>query len=236
MYVRFEGLEGLSMSKVFYLILTLFISINDFTYSEEKISSSLEGVISVANASGDIVPAKDILIWVNIPDHSPSRKPRVEKMNQKNKEFEPRVMIAPVNTEVYFPNLDQIYHSIFSLNNVKKIDLGKYKGKGEAVIFEHPGIYPIGCEIHPWMSAFVVIVDTPFYAKSGLRGNYRIRDLVPGKYTFEVWSSSFKEQARFDFELKPGKNIFNWSAPLKLLKKKIKRRNTNKKSRFKGLY
>ena len=60
---------------------------NSFTYSEEKISSSLEGVISVANASGDLVPAKDILIWVNIPDHRPSRRPRVEKMNQKNKIF-----------------------------------------------------------------------------------------------------------------------------------------------------
>lgn len=224
------------MFKIFGLLLTPLIIINGFTNSIVKTSASLEGQITFPNPTGDLIPAKDVLIWVKIPGHSPSRKPRVEKMNQKNKEFEPRVMIAPVNTEVYFPNLDQIFHSIFSLNSVKKIDLGKYKGKGEAVTFEQAGIYQIGCEIHPWMSAFVVIVDTPFYAKSGLRGDYRIRDLLPGKYTFEIWSSSFKEQTSFEYELKPGKNLFNWTAPTTLLKKKMKRRHKKKKTKFQGLY
>lgn len=224
------------MFKIFGLLLTPLIIINGFTNSIVKTSASLEGQITFPNPTGDLIPAKDVLIWVKIPGHNPSRKPRVEKMNQKNKEFEPRVMIAPVNTEVYFPNLDQIFHSIFSLNRVKKIDLGKYKGKGEAVTFEQAGIYPIGCEIHPWMSAFVVIVDTPFYAKSGLRGDYRIRDLLPGKHTFEIWSSSFKEQTSFEYELKPGKNLFNWTAPTRLLKKKMKRRHKKKKTKFQGLY
>ncbi len=224
------------MARTFNLILTFIFVSNCFTNNAGSLTASLEGVISFSKFNGDSVPAKDVLIWVKIPNHKPSRRLRVEKMNQKNKEFEPRVMIAPVNTEVHFPNLDNIYHSIFSYNKVKKIDLGQYKGKGKAVIFEQPGVYPIGCEIHPWMSAFVVIVDTPFYSKTGLRGNYRIRDLVPGKYTFEVWSSSFKEQTNFEFELKPGKNVFNWAAPLDLIKKKIKRRKTKKKSQFKGLY
>ena len=81
-------------------------------------------------------------------------------MNQKNKEFEPRVMIAPVNTEVYFPNLDQIYHSIFSLNNIKKIDFihvdvniystskkilevtKKYMNKDSLILFDELVNYP----------------------------------------------------------------------------------------------
>lgn len=224
------------MATAFNLVLIFILISNCFTTNLGPETSSLAGVISFSKSTGGSVPAKDALIWVKIPGHQPLRRLRVEKMNQKNKEFEPRVMIAPINTEIYFPNLDNIYHSIFSYNNFKKIDLGKYKGKGKAVTFEKVGVYPIGCEIHPWMSAFVVIVDTPFYAKTGLQGNYLIRDLIPGKYTFELWSSSFKDQTSFEFELQPGKNVFNWTAPLNLLKKKIKRRKTTKKSKFKGIY
>jgi len=220
-----------------YLLLLIFsVLITVSGASDTSDTASLEGVILFESEEGQPLPAKDVLIWVKIPGHEPSRAPRVEKMNQKNKEFEPRVMIAPVNTEVYFPNLDSIFHSIFSFNKVKKIDLGQYKGKGMPVVFEEPGIYPIGCEIHPWMSAFVVIVDTPFYAKTGITGKFKFRNLVSGKHTFEVWSPKLKKQSQIEITLKSGKNNYDWRASKDLLKKSRKRKKKVEKKNLGGLY
>lgn len=217
-----------------FLLFSVLIIVSGASDHSDK--ASLEGSISFQFEADKTLPAKDVLIWVKIPGHEPSRAPRVEKMNQKNKEFEPRVMIAPVNTEVYFPNLDSIFHSIFSFNKVKKIDLGQYKGKGMPVVFEEPGIYPIGCAIHPWMSAFVVIVDTPFYAKTGITGKFKFRNLIAGKYTFEVWSPKFKKQSQIEITLKSGKNTFDWIASKDLLKKSRKRKKKVKKKNIGGLY
>lgn len=217
-----------------FCVLVGAISLLSSVVADELVPTELKGVISFG--SGEAQPAKDVVIWVNIPGHQPSRLPRVEKMNQKDKEFEPRVLIAPTNTEVYFPNLDPIFHSIFSYNKVKKIDLGQYKGKGLPVMFEEPGIYPIGCEIHPWMSAFVVIVDTPFYGKTNFKGAYNISELVPGTYSFKVWSPKFKEQTEVEYTVKSGQNTFNWTVPASLLKKSISRKKQRDKKKSEGLY
>lgn len=202
--------------------------------TEQQIATrdvQLSGIVSDAEGT----TLKDAVLWIEIPGVKPSREPRVEKMIQKDKEFVPHVMVAPVNTEVWFPNLDKIYHNIFSYNKVKNLNLGQYKGKGTPVMFEETGIYPIGCEIHPWMSAFIVVVDTPFFAKSGLTGNYRFRQLVPGNHTLKIWATSLKETVEVPVEVKEGKQAFNVVLPMEAFKrrKKKKKKADKKKGRYK---
>ena len=68
------GVRRLNMFKIFGLLLTPLIIINGFTNSIVKTSASLEGQITFPNPTGDLIPAKDVLIWVKIPGHSPSSK------------------------------------------------------------------------------------------------------------------------------------------------------------------
>ena len=42
------------------------------------------------------------------------------------------------------------------------------------------------CDVHPWMSAFLGVVDHPFFATTGDDGAFRF-ELPPGEYTVDVW-------------------------------------------------
>jgi plastocyanin len=149
--------------------------------------------------SGD-KPAKshkagNIVVWLEpdsgavrpAADH-PAPKPR---LIQRNKSFEPHVLVVPVGSVVAFPNHDPFFHNVFSLFEGKRFDLGLYEaGSTRDVHFDKPGISYIFCNIHPEMSAVVVALDTPYYAVSDVRGQVVIANVPSGKYTLRVWYES----------------------------------------------
>ncbi len=45
----------------------------------------------------------------------------------------------------------------------------------------------VKCDVHPWMNAYVGVVDNPYYAVSGEDGAFSIDKLPPGTYTLEAW-------------------------------------------------
>lgn len=110
---------------------------------------------------------------------------------QRNKSFEPHVLVVPVGSVVAFPNHDPFFHNVFSLFEGKRFDLGLYEaGSTRDVHFDKPGISYIFCNIHPEMSAVVVALDTPYYAVSDSRGQVVIANLPSGTYTLRVWYES----------------------------------------------
>ena len=114
--------------------------------------------------------------------------PRRLHLIQKQKRFEPHVLAVPLGSAVDFPNHDPLFHNVFSLFNGKRFDLGLYEaGTTRAVIFDRPGICYIFCNIHPEMSAVVVVVDTPYFAVSGAAGEFVIPDVPPGRYRLQVF-------------------------------------------------
>src|SRR6202020_1035153 len=75
------------------------------------------------------------------------------RLVQKNKKFEPHILVAPAGSMVDFPNRDPFFHNVFSLFEGKRFDLGLYEaGTSRAVRFDRPGISYIFCNIHPEMS------------------------------------------------------------------------------------
>lgn len=225
-----------------FIIVLLLCSLNQLIWCEDAILDTRDELLAtssvqisgiVSDSEGTAI--KDAVLWIEIPGVKPSREPRVEKMIQKGKEFIPHVMVAPTQTEVWFPNLDAIFHNIFSYNKVKNLNLGQYKGKGTPVLFEEAGIYPIGCEIHPWMSAFIVVVDTPFYAKTGINGDFRFRELVAGEHTLKVWATSLKETFEMKIQVVEGKQEVNIEIPVDAFKRKKKKNKEEeeKKGRYK---
>ena len=113
------------------------------------------------------------------------------RLVQKNKSFEPHVLVVPVGSVVGFPNRDPFFHNVFSLFEGKRFDLGLYEaGSTRDVHFDKPGISYIFCNIHPEMSAVVVALDTPYFGISDAQGQVVIANVPSGKYMLRVWYES----------------------------------------------
>ena len=121
----------------------------------------------------------------------PALKPVDAVLRQKNKAFEPHLLAVTKGSTVQFPNLDPWFHNVFSLFNGKKFDLGLYEaGTTRTVHFDREGVSYIFCNIHPEMSAVVVVVSSPYYAVAAKNGEFSIAGLPPGRYTLHVWSEN----------------------------------------------
>jgi len=148
-----------------------------------------------AGAKGEKKAIPDTVVWLTPAPGSDvqidSPKPAVPnpKLVQKNKTFEPRVLVVPAGSMVEFPNRDPFFHNVFSLFEGKRFDLGLYEaGSSRAVRFEGPGISYIFCNIHPEMNAVIITVATPFYAIAEHDGEISITNVPFGRYTMHIWS------------------------------------------------
>jgi plastocyanin len=109
-------------------------------------------------------------------------------IDQINKEFVPLVTVVRTNTEVTFPNSDDIRHSIYSFSPPKPFTTKLYSGKQTPpVLFDKPSVVVLGCNIHDLMAAWLVVVDTPYCAKSAADGGAVLKGLEPGDYKVTVW-------------------------------------------------
>jgi plastocyanin len=125
--------------------------------------------------------------WAGSPPGTQSDGPRPQLL-QKNKHFEPHVLAVEVGSAVDFPNRDPFFHNVFSLFDGKRFDLGLYEaGSTRSVHFDRAGICYIFCNIHPQMSAVVVVVDTPYFTVSNTAGEISIPHVPSGRYQVNVW-------------------------------------------------
>jgi plastocyanin len=127
-----------------------------------------------------------------VPPRATATRPRV-RMVQRNKRFEPHLLAVPVGTVIEFPNLDPFFHNVFSLFEGKRFDLGLYEaGTTRSAPFTRPGVCYIFCNIHPEMSAVIVVVDTPYYAVTNAAGGFTIAGVPPGRYQLTAWHERYK--------------------------------------------
>ena len=113
---------------------------------------------------------------------------RTVTIEQVEREFVPYVSIVQTGTEVTFPNRDPILHHVYSFSPAKTFEIKLYTGKSPGkVVFDKPGVVVLGCNIHDWMTAYVVVVSTPHYARTGAGGTASLRDLPAGSYELRAW-------------------------------------------------
>lgn len=160
------------------------------------------------HASQSIPEASNAVVWLTPADGWANSLPRGRnagprpQLVQKNKQFTPHVTAVEVGSVVDFPNHDPFFHNVFSLFNGKRFDLGLYEaGSTRSVHFDRAGICYIFCNIHPQMSAIVVVVDTPYFAVSNQLGDVAISNVPPGQYKMNLWDEQcspedLKETAR----------------------------------------
>jgi plastocyanin len=122
---------------------------------------------------------------------SESVAPMHAVLAQKNKAFDPSLLVVTRGSSVEFPNRDPWFHNVFSLFNGKRFDLGLYEaGSSRTVHFDREGISFIFCNIHPEMSAVVVVLGTPYFATTNKEGGFSIQNVPPGHYMLHVWNES----------------------------------------------
>jgi plastocyanin len=156
----------------------------------------VSGQVIVTPASGAARDNRDasVVFWLTpltgraalqTTSHDESPHPR---LIQKSKIFDPHVLAVQVGSLVDFPNRDPFFHNVFSLFNGRRFDLGLYEaGSTRSVRFDRAGTCYIFCNIHPQMSAVVVVVDTPYFAVSNSRGEVSIPNVLPGLYQLNLW-------------------------------------------------
>jgi plastocyanin len=156
------------------------------------------GTISgqVSGVPGQSVVYVDAISGKTFP--APTEHPVID---QKSLVFQPHVTAVQVGNTVDFLNSDSVAHNVFwtSIGGNKKLshNLGTWpKGEKKSFKFDTPGTVPILCNVHPEMSAYLVVAPTPYFATSDQAGNYKIENVPDGSYTVTAWHEGAKNQSK----------------------------------------
>jgi plastocyanin len=140
-----------------------------------------------ADAADDPVAAECARVVVYIEGTFPA-DPQHATMEQHNRQFVPETLVLPTGSTVSFPNLDPIFHNVFSLSKPRNFDLGNYpQGQTRTVTFTKPGIVFVNCHLHPNMSAAIVISQNRWATKADSSGRFALSDLPPGTSPITAW-------------------------------------------------
>ena len=149
---------------------------------------------TIAPATAASVPS--VASPVGAASSSPASRPAPRyQLLQKNKRFSPHILVVPLGAVVEFPNQDPFFHNVFSMFEGKRFDLGLYEaGTTRTVTFNKPGVSYIFCNIHPEMSAVVIVTSTPYYGISNAEGEIAINGVPAGLYLLNVWTERCQPQ------------------------------------------
>lgn len=116
-------------------------------------------------------------------------------IDQQDIQFHPFVTAVPVGANVIFMNHDPVRHHVYSFSPAKKFELKlASKQQNQSVLFDKPGIVPLGCNIHDRMIAYLDVVDTPWAKAADANGHVVLRDIPAGGVTISVWHPYLRAQ------------------------------------------
>ena len=146
----------------------------------------------VAGRAADSVVYVDAIPGKTFP--APAKHP---VMDQKNLVFQPHITVVQEGTTVDFLNSDSVSHNVFwtAIGGNKKLghNLGTWaQGQTRSFKFDNPGTVPVLCNVHPEMTAFIVVSPTPYFAQTDGTGNYKIENVPDGSYTITAWHEGMK--------------------------------------------
>jgi len=169
------------MRSVFFVLFVNFVF-----FVAHAAAGPVSGVVRVVARAG-AAPATAV-VYAEPIDAAGPRAPRRFTLGQKNKTFQPRVLAVPVGSAVDFPNNDGIFHNVFSLSGPQPFDLGLYRaGETRVRTFTAAGTYRVFCNIHPQMTAIIVVAPGAFTALAAPDGRFTL-DLPPGRYRLTALS------------------------------------------------
>jgi plastocyanin len=109
-------------------------------------------------------------------------------VSQKNLQFHPFLTLVPVGADISFPNFDPTKHHVYSFSAAKRFELKLFaKDQSRTVHFDKPGIVALGCNIHDGMTAFIVVTDSAWTARTNAQGVVTFGDAPNASGRVTVW-------------------------------------------------
>jgi plastocyanin len=128
-----------------------------------------------------------VAVWLESESIRPG-KPIKATLVQRDRRFEPDLLVLPVGSTVSFPNADPIFHNVFSLSKAREFDLGYYlSNKTPAVTFDRSGVVQVYCHLHPNMYAAIIVVPGAHYARPAADGTFSLTGIPAGKWRLVAW-------------------------------------------------
>lgn len=142
--------------------------------------------VTVTDREG--APVTDAVVYLEGAGSRLAFKPTAgAEIRQIKRQFSPRVLVVTAGTAVRFPNNDSVRHQVYSFSVAKTFELKLYSGiPAEPIVFDKAGTAVLGCNIHDSMSAWVHVVDTPYFTKSAA-GLAQLQQVPAGSYRLMVW-------------------------------------------------
>jgi plastocyanin len=154
-------------------------------------AGTVTGKVRLTNADRNPKAGKvsSVVIWLEAMEGAfPAISTRHSVMLQQDKKFTPHLLVIRAGSSVEFPNLDPIFHNAFSNFNGKVFDIGLYApGASRTVRFDRPGVVRVFCNIHPTMSAVIVVVDSPFFTTASDDGGFSLPNVANGEYAIHFF-------------------------------------------------
>jgi plastocyanin len=165
--------------------------------------AELVGKVELVGAQGEKTPAAGAVVWIpGLPRARPGPTPT---MSSSQKRFTPHVIAVAQGATVTFPNVDKVFHNVFSRTAGSEFDLGLYRnGASRSVRFNKPGLVRVYCNIHPDMAGYVRVLDDAAFTTTDETGSFRLTGLPAGPRVVHVWDEKGGEK-QFPVELEPGR-------------------------------
>ena len=138
-------------------------------------------------------PLAGAVVWVDSAAARAAAQPvSGAEVVQRGKAFLPEVAVVTVGSAVDFPNQDTVRHHVYSFSPAKRFELKLYVGRPEKpVVFDKPGIAVLGCNIHDQMQAWVVVLESPWSARTNAQGRALMADVPAGTHVLRAWHPDF---------------------------------------------
>jgi plastocyanin len=168
------------------IFLAAALSLGAATAGLSATASAAPLAVTVTDSAGK--PLEGAIVTVSVPGAPKVAPPgTTAQMAQQNRQFSPQIIVVQAGTSVNFPNLDTVRHHVYSFSPIKPFELKLYAGTPAApIVFDKVGTAVLGCNIHDRMSGWVVVVDTPYFAKTDAAGQARI-DVPEGEHVLHAW-------------------------------------------------
>jgi plastocyanin len=164
--------------------------------AQKKVDVTIDQyVCGTTKDAGDLVvsPQKELrnaVVWLENPPPAKDLQAQSAKveMDQNGCAFIPRLVIVPAGGTVDFLNSDRLLHNIHATPKLNaSFNRTQPKSRTIPIVFEKPEIVRINCDLHSWMTGWVVVAAHPYYAITGADGQFAFDNLPPGQYKLQVW-------------------------------------------------
>jgi plastocyanin len=155
-------------------------------------SLALAGAVHGKGARG----AGQVVYVAEVPGRSFSPPQKPVELEQRGQAFVPHVLPILRGTTVRFPNNDRIRHNVFSPAGPRPFNFGIYPpGSVKEMTFDQLGVVMLLCNIHENMSAFILVLQNPYFALVGDDGRFNL-ELPDGSYSLVLWTEGRPPETR----------------------------------------